>query len=294
MQQIVPNVWCQGNADDVGRFYADVLPDTSMDVVASYPTDNLPDFQRHLAGQPLVVDVSVGGYQLRLINAGGEYRPTPALSFFLTVDPRSFKGGTDEARTLMATMWAALADGGEVRMPLDEYPHSKLYGWVQDKFGVNWQLMLAAPDTERRPGVMPQFLFTGEAAQAQQAIDLYTGLLPNSAPGMTVPKPDDAGGLLFAEFTLAGQWFSAMDGGAGHDFTFTPGLSLQVECTDQEEIDSLWEALSAVPEAEQCGWLVDRFGVSWQIVPRNMAELMQNPGAYQRMLTMKKIIVADL
>ncbi len=85
-----------------------------------------------------------------------------------------------------------------------------------------------------------------------------------------------------------------MDCGAGHDFTFTPGLSLQVECTDQEQIDSLWEALSAVPEAEQCGWLVDRFGVSWQIVPRNMAELMQNPGAYERMLTMKKIIVADL
>ncbi|WP_247647203.1 VOC family protein [Arthrobacter sp. E3] len=147
---------CQGNADDVGRFYADVLPDTSMDVVASYPTNNWPDFQRHLAGQPLVVDVSVGGYQLRLINAGGEYRPTPALSIILTVDPRSFKGGADEARTLMATMWAALADGGEVRMPLDEYPHSKLYGWVQDKFGVNWQLMLAAPDAERRPGVMPQ------------------------------------------------------------------------------------------------------------------------------------------
>ena len=294
MQRIVPNVWCQGNADDVGSFYAAVLPDTSMDVVASYPTENLPEFQRDLAGLPLVVDVSVGGYRIRLINAGGEYRPTPALSFILNMDPRLFKGGTGEARTRMATLWEALADGGEVRMPLDEYPHSKLYGWVEDKFGVNWQLMLAAPDTDPRPAVIPQFLFTGEVAQAQQAIDLYTGLFPGSGPGMSVPKPADAGGLLFAEFTLAGQWFSAMDGGAGHEFTFTPGLSLEADCADQDEIDTLWEKLSAVPEAEQCGWLVDRFGVSWQIVPQNMGELMQQPGAYQRMLTMKKLIIADL
>lgn len=294
MQRIVPNVWCQGNADDVGSYYAAVLPDTTVEVVASYPTDNLPNFQRELAGQPLVVDVTVSGYRIRLINAGGEYRPTPALSFIVNIDPLLFKGGTDEARARITTMWEAFSDGGEVRMPLGEYPHSKLYGWVEDRFGVNWQLMLADPAAERRPMLIPQFLFTGAAAQAQQAIDLYTGLFPDSGPGMLVPQPGDTGGLLFSEFTLAGQWFSAMDAGMGHDFTFTPGFSLEFDCAGQEEIDTLWGALSAVPKAEQCGWLVDRFGVSWQIVPQNMGELLQHPGAYQRMLTMKKIIVAEL
>ncbi|WP_256127828.1 VOC family protein [Arthrobacter sp. SDTb3-6] len=187
-----------------------------------------------------------------------------------------------------------MADGGEVRMPLGAYPFSKLYGWVEDRFGVNWQLMLADPGAERRPMLMPQFLFTGPAAQARQAIDLYTGLLPDSGTGMLVPQPADPDAVMFAEFRLAGQWFSAMDGGTAHDFTFTPGLSLEVNCAGQEEIDALWEVLSAVPEAEQCGWSVDRFGVSWQIVPDNMGELMQKPGAYQRMLDMKKIIIAEL
>lgn len=294
MQRIVPNIWCQGNAADAGDFYAAVLPDASTEVVASYPMDELPDFQRDFAGKPLVIDVTVDGYRLRLINAGEEFRPNPALSFIVNMDPSSFAGGADEARTRIQSMWDAFGDGGTVRMPLGEYPHSQLYGWIEDRFGVNWQLMLTDPAGEPRPILIPQFLFTGPAVQAQQAIDLYAGLFPDSGPGMLVPHPDGSGGLLFAEFNLAGQWFSAMDGGTDHEFTFTPGLSLEVNCADQDEIDTLWDALSAVPEAEQCGWLVDRFGVSWQIVPQNMGELMQRPGAYQRMLAMKKIVVAEL
>ena len=294
MQRIVPNVWCQGNAADVGEFYSAVLPNTSAEVTMFYPAEDLPDFQRDFAGQPLVVDVTVGGYQIRLINAGNEFRPTPALSFILNMDPLFFDGGEEEARTRIHSIWEAFADGGQVRMALGEYPHSKLYGWIEDRFGVNWQLMLTNPAGDRRAMVMPQFLFTGPAAQARQAIDLYTGLLPDSGTGMVMPQPADPHGILFAEFHLAGQWFSAMDGGTAHDFTFTPGISLEVSCADQEEIDKLWGALSAVPEAEQCGWCVDRYGVSWQIVPQNMGDLMKNPGAYQRMLNMKKIVIAEL
>ncbi|MET4001832.1 MULTISPECIES: VOC family protein [Arthrobacter] len=293
MQKIVPNIWCQGNADEVGNFYAATFPDTSMEVSASYPETNLPDFQQALAGQPLVVDVTLSGYRIRLINAGGEFRPTPAISFILSMDPAAH-GGEAATRANITSMWAALVDGGEVRMELGEYPHSKLYGWVEDRYGVNWQVMMTEPTPEPRPLVTPQFLFTGDAAQAQLAMDLYTGLFPGARTGVVVPHEGGNGAIVFAEFALAGQWFSAMDGGADHHFTFSPGISLEVDCADQEEIDTLWEALSAVPEAEQCGWLSDRFGVSWQIVPQNMGELMQRPGAYQRMLAMKKIVVADL
>lgn len=292
MQRIVPNIWCQGNAYEVGKFYTATFPDTSMEVTAYYPEEGLPDFQKDFAGQPLVVDVTLSGYLLRLVNAGQDFRPTPAISFIINMNPADH-GGEDLTRGEIMRMWEALTDGGQVRMPLGEYPHSLLYGWVEDAYGVNWQLMLSDPAAETRPPVTPQFLFTGENAQAQQAIELYTGLFPDSSTGMTLPQGDD-GGIMFAEFTLAGQWFSAMDGGTIHNFTFSPGLSLEFDCADQQEIDSLWGALSAVPEAEQCGWLVDRFGVSWQIVPANMGELMQRPGAYQRMLKMKKIVIADL
>lgn len=294
MQRIVPNVWCQGNAVEVGEFYSSVLPQTSATTTMNYPTEGLLEFQRDFAGQALVVDVTVSGYQIRLINAGNEFRPTPAISFILNMDPLMFDGGEDEARARIQDIWEAFADGGQVRMELGEYPHSKLYGWVEDRFGVNWQLMLSDPASGRRPAVIPQFLFTGPIAQAQQAIDLYTGLLADSSVGMAMPHQDEAAGIMFAEFTLAGQWFSAMDGGTDHDFTFSPGLSLEVSCADQEEIDRLWEVLSSVPEAEQCGWVVDRFGVSWQIVPENMGELMAHPGAFSRMLEMKKLIIAEL
>ncbi len=294
MQRIVPHVWCQGNALEAGSFYAGVLPETSMELVASYPRENLPEFQRELAGQPLVIEVMVKGYRIRLINAGNEFRPTPALSFILNFGAEGSDGSKDEAHARISTLWESLAEGGEVRMPLGQYPHSELYGWVEDRFGVNWQLMLNKPGSGQRPAVIPQFLFTGAGAKAQAAIDLYTGLFEDSGPGMIVPQPEQAGGVLYAEFTLAGQRFSAMDGGMGHNFTFGPGLSLEVSCVDQQGIDTVWEALSSAPEAEQCGWLVDRFGVSWQIVPQDMGELLRHPGAYQRMLDMKKIIIADL
>lgn len=294
MQRIVPNVWCQGNAVEVGEFYSAVLPQTSATTTMTYPTEGLLDFQRDFAGQALVVDVSVSGYQIRLINAGNEFRPTPAISFILTMDPLMFDGGEDEARSRTKSIWEAFVDGGQVRMELGEYPFSKLYGWVEDRFGVNWQLMLSDPAGERRPPVIPQFLFTGPTAQAKQAIDLYIGLLADSSMGMVMPHQDAAAGIMFAEFNLSGQWFSAMDGGTDHDFTFSPGLSLEVSCADQEEIDRLWEVLSSVPEAEQCGWVEDRFGVSWQIVPENMGELMAHPGAFSRMLEMKKLIIAEL
>jgi predicted 3-demethylubiquinone-9 3-methyltransferase (glyoxalase superfamily) len=294
MQKIVPNVWCQGNAGQVGAFYASVFTDGSSQVVARYPDSGLPDFQRGLEGEPLVVDVTIGGYLVRLINAGADYRPTPALSFIVNVDPRSF--GSDEKATSarLEALWAALVEDGQVRIPLGSYPFSSHYGWVEDRYGVNWQLMRTEPTGPPRAPLTPQLAFAGAQPRAKQAVDLYTGLLPEASVGVVTPRPDPPGSLLFAEFTLAGQSFSAMDAGPDHDFAFSPGVSLQVDCADQAEIDRLWTALSAVPEAERCGWLVDPFGVSWQVVPADLGQRLARPGAYERMLGMGRIVIADL
>ncbi|WP_341872830.1 VOC family protein [Leucobacter insecticola] len=99
---------------------------------------------------------------------------------------------------------------------------------------------------------------------------------------------------MFSDFRIGEQWFTAMDTVVEQDFSFTCGMSLEVACADQAEIDRLWGALSAVPEAEQCGWLADKFGVSWQIVPANMGELMERPNAFQHLLEMKKIVIAEI
>lgn len=296
MQRIVPHIWCQGDAVQAAELYAGLFPHSSSAVLSHYPREGLLDFQQPLAGEVLVVEVDLYGVLLRLINAGGTYRPTPAISFIVNVDPLLFGGDEAVARAELDRMWAGLADGGQVRMPCGEYPFSARYGWVEDCFGVNWQLMLTDPAGEPRPFVIPQLMFTGAQPRAREAMDLYTGLLPDSGLGTVVPAPGQGpagGGVLFAEFRLAGQWFSAMDGGVEHEFTFTPGVSLEVTCADQGEIDRLWSALSAVPEAESCGWLVDRFGVSWQIVPDDIGELLARPGAFERMLQMTKLVIAD-
>ncbi|WP_243228877.1 VOC family protein [Microbacterium sp. CIAB417] len=297
-QKIVPNIWFDRNADEAGGFYSEVFRNASASVGARYP-DDVPDWQSSFAGQTLTVDLHIDGYRLVLINAGDEFRPNPSISFMLNFDPLAFGGDAEAARQALDETWAGLSSGGRVLMELGEYPFSRRYGWVEDRFGVSWQLLLTDPEGDPRPFIIPQLMFSGPVqGKAQEAAEFYTSLLEDSRVGFIAEYPEQtgpaaAGDVMFGEFCLAGQWFSMMDSAVEQDFTFTCGVSLEVRCRDQEEIDRLWERLSAVPEAEQCGWLADRYGVSWQIVPEKMGELMSRPGAYETMMGQKKIVIAD-
>jgi len=297
-QKIVPNIWFDRNADEAGEYYAGILPHTTAKVSATYP-DEVADWQSEFAGKTLTIDVDVDGHRLTLINAGSEFRPNPSVSFMLNFDPLRSGGDRDAARAQLDKTWAGLADGGTVRMELDEYPFSPRYGWVEDRFGVNWQLILTNPEGESRPFVVPQLMFTEAVdGKAREAAEFYSSLFPDAGVGYIAVHPPQSthatpGTIMFGEFRLADQWFSMMDGGADHDFTFDCGVSLEVSCADQEEIDRYWSALSAVPEAEVCGWLADKYGLSWQIVPANMGELMKRPGAYAKMMEMNKLIIDD-
>ena len=302
-QKIVPNLWFDKNAAEAGEFYTSVFLGATSIVGARYPAE-LPDWQRDFAGQTLTVDLVIDGYLITLINAGDEFRPNPSISFMLNFDPLFPGGDVDAARTRLDEVWAGLTDGGQVLMDLGEYPFSARYGWVQDRYGVNWQLLLTDPEGEPRPFVIPQLMFAGPVQNhAKEAAEFYASVFTaagdeHSAVGFVAEYPEktgpaEAGSVMFGEFQLAGQWFSMMDSAVEQDFTFTCGVSLEVRCEDQDEIDRFWDALSASPEAEQCGWLADRYGVSWQIVPANMGELMDRPGSYERMLEMKKLVIAD-
>ena len=296
MQKITPNLWFAGDAAEGGEFYASAFPGAQAETTSYYPSEGVPDFQREFAGKPLTVLVEIDDFQLLLINAGPNYRPNPSLSFMVNFDPSR----DPDARGRLDDVWAKLSDGGRVLMPLGEYPFSARYGWVEDRYGVNWQLILTDPEGESRPFIMPAFLFSGAAQdRAREAIDYYTAVLPDARIGTLVEYsqqsgPAAPGAVMFADFVLADQWFVAMDSAAEMSESFTPGVSLSVECADQAEIDRLWDALSSVPEAEQCGWCVDRFGVSWQVVPEHMDELLKSPGAYQAMLGMKKLVIDGL
>ncbi|HEX6927682.1 MAG TPA: VOC family protein [Gammaproteobacteria bacterium] len=138
--------------------------------------------------------------------------------------------------------------------------------------------------------------------QAEDAANFYCSIF-NDSKILKIARygdagPGPAGSVMTVEFQLEGQKFLGLNGGPY--FTFTPAISLIVDCTTQEEVDAYWNRLSAVKEAEQCGWLKDKFGLSWQIVPRTLVELASDPDpvksqrVMQAMLQMKKLDIAAL
>ena len=249
-----------------------------------------------------MVAFTLSGYEFRAISAGPLFKANPSISFMVHFHPAS----DASARQHLDTLWAKLSDGGTALMPLRDYPFSAHYGWVQDRFGVSWQLMLTNPESEKRPFIMPSLMFVGPVSgKAEAAIEHYRSIFRNSERGTTARYPqgmdsDVEGTLMYADFTLEDQWFAAMDSAHEHAFGFNEAISLLVSVDTQEELDYYWERLSVVPEAEQCGWLKDRFGVSWQIVPTALGEMMANGNEQsiarmtRAILAMKKFDIADL
>lgn len=148
--------------------------------------------------------------------------------------------------------------------------------------------------------ITPNLWFDGNA---KEAVDYYVSIFPESKVISTIYYPNSAEeGLadfqlnmaekvLTIDYELNGNLFTAIN--AGPEFKFSEAISFAVFCKNQTEIDYYWEKLSAVPEAEQCGWLKDKYGLSWQIIPENMEDLMKRPNAYAKMMQMKKIVIGD-
>lgn len=272
VQKIVPHLWFDRQAREAVDAYVEAFAPVGNSRVES--TVVLSDTP---SGDALGLVFTLAGHRFMAIDGGPQFHPNPSISFFVTLDPSR----DPHAREHLDELWNVLSEDGSVLMELGEYPFSSHYGWVEDRHGVSWQLNLANPDGDERPVIVPSLLFTRErSGQALDARDFWMSVFEDSHVGLTAlypagMEPEVQGTLMFGDFTLAGQWFAAADSALDHSFTFDEGVSLLVECEDQAEIDRLWEALSAVPAAEQCGWLKDRFGVSWQIVPAEMSVMME-------------------
>jgi predicted 3-demethylubiquinone-9 3-methyltransferase (glyoxalase superfamily) len=294
MQKIVPNLWFNHTAAEAAAFYAATFPNARVTDTQYYPTEGLLDFQAEFAGAEIMVSFEIEGYSFIAINAGPEFTVNPSISFMLNFDPSV----DPDAREHLDQLWEALSDGGKVMMPLGEYPHSPHYGWTQDRYGISWQLILTHPGGDPRPFIVPTLLFCGAAQnRALDAAAFYTATFPGARIGTDVRYseqvgPAVAGSAMFTDVELFGQWFGLMDASREQDYTFNCGVSLMISCDGQAELDGYWTALSAVPEAEQCGWCADQFGVSWQVVPANLGELMVGPDSYAKLMAMKKIEIA--
>jgi predicted 3-demethylubiquinone-9 3-methyltransferase (glyoxalase superfamily) len=256
--KVVPCLWFDGAAAEAAKFYAATFPDAEV-----------------TGESPPMVWLRVADLDLRLLDGGPEFEVDGSMSFF------------HECRTRaeIDSLFQALSEGGTVLMELGEYPFAQRYGWVADRFGVHWQLILRAGEGRRR--AFPSLMFSGAVCgRAEEAIRFYeklwteagmpaaVGTLSRYGPGK---EPDVERSLEYAEFTLGASRFSAMDSARVEGFKFTEGESLVVSCGTQGEIDYFWNRLSEGGSEGWCGWLVDRFGLSWQVIPEALGELMAEP-----------------
>ncbi len=285
MQKITPHLWFDKEAKEASEFYTSLLLDskvTNITTLHDTPSGDCDIVSFVLANQPFMA-----------ISAGPLFKFNPSVSFHVKLRTKDEVDG----------IWEKLSAGGNVLMPLDAYPFSERYGWIQDKYGLSWQVIYAGT-SEIKQTITPVLMFVGNnCGKTAEAVTFYTSVFDNAQTFFLSrygkgEEPDKEGTVKYVAFTLEGMEFGAMDSARDHHFAFNEAISFLVPCETQEEIDYYWERLSADPKAEQCGWLKDQFGLSWQVWPTAIGEMMKNgtreqiDRITQAFLPMKKFDIA--
>ena len=272
---IFPCLWFDGKAREAAEFYCSVLENT---VITSENN--------------IVVTFESAGQKFMCLNGGPEFKINPSISFYIICKSE------DEIDRL----WEAFIKGGSALMPLGKYDWSNKYGWVSDRYGVNWQLSYGGVEDVSQK-ISPVLMFTGDqCGKAEQAFNFYISVFRNSKVKSIARylkgENDVEGTIKHAQFYLGNKIFMSMDSSYQHQFSFNEAVSFVVECDTQEEIDYYWERLTEGGEEVQCGWLKDKFGVSWQVVPAILGKLMSDPSRAERVtaafLKMKKFDIEKL
>lgn len=268
-EKITPCLWYNGSAPEAADLYCSVFSEAKI-----------------TARSPFVIAINVAGQSITLLDGGPKYEPNPSISFFYIC----------ETEKELERIWNTFVKEGSVMMPLDSYPWSKKYGWVTDKFGVSWQLSLG-DIKEVGQKITPCLMFSGkQCGRAEEALEYYSSVFK-------ISKTD---GILYeenkklvqhAQFALLGQKFMVMDS-TEHKFSFSEGVSFTIHCESQEEIDYYWNTFTEGGEESMCGWLKDKFGVSWQIVPVILDTIMQDPEkagkAAKAFMAMRKLDIEQI
>jgi predicted 3-demethylubiquinone-9 3-methyltransferase (glyoxalase superfamily) len=285
-QKIRPFLWFDSNAEEAVLFYISVFKNSGINITTHYGANGAIAAGKQ-KGSIMTIAFQLEGQDFVAINGGPVFTINPTVSFFVN---------TSSAQEINA-LWDKLSEGGTVMMELDKYPFSERYGWIQDKFGVSWQLILQ----DRKQKITPCLMFTGnQHRRAEEAINFYTSVFKNSGIILLeryTAEQGPEGAVVHSRFTLDRKEFIAMDSHMHMPYEFNPAISLVVNCTTQDEIDYYWEKLTAGGDerAQQCGWLQDKFGLSWQIVPAGWDEIIRDPDpekaerAMKAVLQMKKI-----
>ena len=275
-KQITPCLWFNNQAKEAATMYCSVFPKSKI-----------------TSQSPIVTEIKVSGQNFILLDGGPMYQPNPSISFNYIC----------ENEQELEIIWNAFAKEGSIIMPLDKYPFSEKYGWINDKFGISWQLALGEV-SEIEQKITPYLMFTGKQyGRVDEAIKHYTSIFQNASVDAirrygANELPDREGKVKNAQIFVNGQKFALMESAAEHRFTFTEGVSLTVYCETQKEIDYYWEHLTESGKESMCGWLKDKFGVSWQIIPSMLGKIMSDPSkagkAAQAFMSMRKLNIEQI
>ena len=272
---IYPCIWFNGQAKEAAEFYCSVFQNSGI-----------------TGSSPMVVNFELDGQKFMALDGGPEFRINPSISFYAVC----------ETESEIEAVWSKLSYAGFVLMPLDKYDWSEKYGWVQDRFGLSWQISLGKlSDVGQK--ISPFLMFTGrQHGRAEAAIQFYSSIFqPSSVTGI-LRYGEGENGTAFtvkhAQFSINNFVMMVIDSSYPHPFNFNEAVSLVLECDNQEEIDFYWAKLGEDGKESMCGWLRDQFGVWWQVVPSILGSLMSDPERAPKVakafLQMKKFDIQKL
>ncbi|MDC7999923.1 VOC family protein [Aequorivita todarodis] len=294
IQKITPFLWFDNRAEEAMNFYVTIFPNSEITQLKKWPEKTPFPAESAKPGTVQQGVFTLDGVQFCAFDAGPMFKFNPSISFFAIF----------ETHVEVDAVWSQLIDGGQILMPLDSYDWSERYGWVSDRFGVSWQIYKGKlKDVGQR--ISPLIMYSGkQRGNAEGAMEHYMSIFKNaSSEGVakyTAGEPGPEGMVKHAQCKLNGQTFMMMDNGTDADIPFTEAISFYVNCEDQEEVDYFWDRFTKEGSESVCGWLKDKFGVSWQIVPQFLTEklALDEPEKRQKLFEaisqMKKLDVAKL
>lgn len=288
-------LWFDNQAEEAAAFYTSLFAHSKTGKIARYGKAGF-EFHHKPEGTAMTVPFELEDQRFLALNGGPNFKFNPSISFFVVCETEA---ETDK-------LWSELGANGTVLMALEKYPWSDKYGWLQDRFGISWQIAWGKTSDVGQK-ITPSMMFVNEQnGRAEEAMNYYTSIFkPSDIDGILHYGPDegdDTGSVRHAQFSLEGQKFMVMDSSLTHAFSFNEAISIVVNCASQKEVDYYWEKLTAGgdPAAQQCGWLKDKFGVSWQVVPIELEKMLLDPDTEksqrvtQAFLPMKKLDIEAL
>ena len=275
-EKITPCLWFNNQAKEAANLYCSVFSNAKI-----------------TAQSPIVTGIDVSGQSITLLDGGPMYKPNPSISFYYICEK------VEE----LDLIWNAFSKEGTILMPLDKYPWREKYGWINDKYGISWQFGLGNLNDAGQK-ITPCLMFAGKQyGRADEAIAHYSSIFKNTTVDGVLryganELPDKEGKVKHAQLNLNGQKLMLMESAHPHPFTFSEGVSLTIHCDTQNEIDYYWEKLTESGEESMCGWLKDKFGVSWQIIPIILSKIMSDPAkagkAAQAFMAMRKLNIEQI